>query len=372
MSAAGDLAAGKQAFLDWRFDAAEASFRAALAADPDDFEAKVYLGRVLDGQGRLDDAATLFRDALAVEPGHAATHLLLAQTLLAAGHYEEGWAEYEWRYRGEGGQPFPEIDAPRWQGGPLHGRRLLVIGEQGFGDVLQFVRFLPQVKAIGGQVSLAVSAPLLGLLKPMAAIDHIFHDWHRAGAFDCYCPLSSLPGAFGIGANDLPGVVPYLEAEPRRASRWARRLGGGDNGGLRIGLCWAGRPSHPNDRHRSLPFDTLHAHLPKGAILLSLQKGTPAGDCAGTRVLDLSARLYDFAETAAVIAGLDLVVSVDTSVAHLAGALGRPVHVLLPYVPDWRWGRTRAETPWYPTARIFRQDRPGDWTSALAGVFDFA
>jgi len=214
---------------------------------------------------------------------------------------------------------------------------------------------------------MAVSRELANLFKDHPAVDHLFTDWHRAGGFDCYCPLSSLPLALGIGAGDLPGEMPYMQADPRRASRWDRRFGQAK--GPRIGLCWAGRPTHPNDANRSLPFKTLIRHLPPEAQLVSLQVGGRGDDITAAPIRDISDRLHDFAETAAVIATLDLVVSVDTSVVHLAGAMGKPVHVMLPFVADWRWGRTGERTPWYPTARLFRQPAPGDWDAALAGAF---
>ena len=368
MSAGADFEAGKQAYLDGRLDAAETELRAHLAARPGHFDSMVYLARTLDGLARFDDAIALYRQALAATPDHAATHLLLAQALLATGRYAEGWREYEWRNRGEGGAPFPNIEAPRWHGEALDGRTVLIVGEQGFGDVIQFARFLSRVKARGGRVSMAVSRPLAALFNDHPAIDHLFTDWHRVGAFDCYCPLSSLPEALEIDADDLPGEVPYIAADERRAKRWARRLGPAER--RRIGLCWAGRPTHPNDRNRSLPFETLRARLPADADLVSLQTGGRGDDLSEVAILDVTERLHDFAETAALIANLDLVVSVDTSVVHLAGAMGKPVHVLLPFVADCRWGRKGDSTPWYPSARLFRQDAPGDWASALVGAFE--
>ncbi|MBT6094991.1 MAG: tetratricopeptide repeat protein [Rhodospirillaceae bacterium] len=360
------LAAGKAAYLEWRFDEAEAALGFALEAESNHFEAKVYLARTLEGQGRLVDAIALYQDALTLQPDHAATHLLLAQALLTDGQYAEGWEAYEWRYRGESGQPFPEIDAPRWQGEALDSKTLLVIAEQGHGDVMQFIRLLPQIKQRGGQVSLACSGPLKRLMANCEAIDHLFQDWHRAGAFDCYCPLSSLPGVLSITLENLPNQVPYITADARLAKRWPRRLGVSET--KRIGLCWAGRPTHPNDAYRSLPFEKLDAALPDGPEYISLQKGERAADAADSRLRDFGSQLHDFADTAALIEALDLVITVDTSVAHLAGAMGKPVWVLLPYVPDWRWGRDIDTTPWYPTARLFRQIEPGDWGSVLDAV----
>lgn len=366
MNGTDPLAAGKAAFAEWRFADAEQTLRAALETAPDNFEAKAYLARTRDALGDTETAIALYRDALQVEPDNAAMHLLLAQTLLSIGHYTEGWAEYEWRYRGASGQPFPDIDAPLWRGEPLVGKTLLCIGEQGYGDVMQFVRLAARVKAMGGRVTLACSGPLARLLSGLSSIDHLFQDWHRAGQFDAYIPLSSLPGALGLTADDLPGDIPYLSAEPRHAARWQRRLG--HLPGRRIGLCWAGRASHPNDRFRSLPFTMLRDALSAGESYVSLQTGARATDATASAVLDLSARLHDFAETAAVIENLDLVITVDTSMAHLAGAMGKAVWVMLPYVPDWRWGREGETTPWYPSARLFRQDAVGDWPGVVARI----
>lgn len=368
MTATDLTAAGKAAFADWRFADAETALRDALEVAPDTFEAKAYLARTLDALGKSDDAIALYREALAAQPDNAATHLLLAQALLAAGHYLEGWKEYEWRYKGASGQPFPDIDAPLWDGSALDGRTLLVVGEQGYGDVLQFVRLLPLLKARGGKVSMACSAPLARLLVDTPGIDHLFQDWRRVGAFDCFCPLSSLPRVLGITLDTIPADTPYISADPRLARRWNKRLG--ETTAKRIGLCWAGRPTHPNDRYRSLPFDVLNDALPSGPAYISLQKGEPASEAAGSRVRDLSARLHDFADTAAVIENMDLVITVDTSIAHLAGALGKPVWVMVPFVPDWRWGRKGETTPWYPTSRLFRQTKPKDWQAVAAAIAD--
>ena len=369
MGAAEDYEAGKAAYADWRFADAEAALTAALAAKPDYYEAKVYLARTLEAQDRMDVAIALYREALTVQPDHGVTHLLLAQALLASGQYADGWAEYEWRYSGEGGKPFPHIDKPRWQGEPLDGRTLLVIGDQGYGDSIQFARFLPRLKELGAKVTLGASQPMAALMARAAGVDHLFHDWHYVGPFDCFVPISSLANVLKVTDADLPGPMPYLEADARRVARWSRRILPA-KGRRRIGVCWAGRPTHPNDRHRSIPFEKLARHLSADAEFFSLQKGERAADAAGSRVADLSARLHDFAETAAVMANLDLVVSVDTSIVHLAGAMGRPVHLLLPYVADWRWGRPGVNaTPWYPSVKLCRQDAPGDWSGPLAAAF---
>ena len=361
-----DLKTGKMAFAEWRFGEAELALRQALDQQPDLFEAKAYLARCLDARGDMETAVELYRQCLKAQPDNATVHLLLAQSLLTLGRYEEAWPAYEWRYNAKSGQPFPDIDAPKWKGEVLDGKTLLVIAEQGYGDVLQFIRFLPQVQALGGKVSLACSAPLARLLEGTAGIDHLFHDWHQAPPFDAYFPLSSLPGALGVTTDDLPGEVPYIEADPRLARRWAGRIQGG--AGKRIGLCWAGRPTHPNDAFRSVPFDLVRDHLPAGNRYVSLQIGEAAKDAAGSVVQDFGTRVNDFADTAALIHNLDQVITVDTSVAHLAGAIGKPVWVLVPYVADWRWGREGETMPWYPTARIFRQSEPKKWEPPLAAI----
>jgi len=366
LTAADDIQAGKAHFAEWRFDAAEVVLARAVAADPGAFEAKAYLARTWDALGRTGEAIALYRDALEIEPENAAVHLLLAQSLLMDGHYPEGWVEYEWRYNGEGGAPFPNIQAPLWDGAPLPGKTLLVFGEQGYGDVLQFVRLLPWARQHCGRLAFGCSPPLARLLAGIAGADHSFQDWHRVGSFDAYIPISGLPRALGLTRENLPAEVPYLTADPRLVRRWQRRLGAA--AGPRIGICWAGRPTHPNDRFRSIPFDLLAGALPKTARLVSLQKGERAADAKGSRAEDLSDRLHDFADTAAVIECLDMVVTVDTSVAHLAGAMGKPVHVLVPYLPDWRWGRDGIGTPWYPSATLHRQPAPTDWNGAVSGL----
>ncbi|MDD9878695.1 MAG: tetratricopeptide repeat protein [Magnetovibrio sp.] len=354
---------GRALFLLWRFAAAEAALRRALGIDPEHLQARAYLGRAVDGQGRLDEAVDCFREVLAGQPDQAAVHLLLAQTLLHRGDFAEGWEEYEWRYGGEAGRPYPDFGVPQWNGEALAGKTIFVLGEQGYGDTIQFVRYVPMLKDLGAAVVFGCSQPLMRLLQPTPGIDRAVNNWPRPGSFDYFCPLSSLPRAFRTTTEAIPVETPYLAPKASLRRRWARRLD--DVTGPHVGLCWQGRPSHPNDRYRSIGLRPMIDALPAAAGYVSLQVGTDA-EGAVVRVFD--DKIGDFADTAALIAGLDLVITVDTSIAHLAGALGAEAWVLLPSVPDWRWRRTGETCAWYPSLKLFRQSAPGDWAPVLTEV----
>lgn len=329
---------------------------------PDHQETVVNLGTVLRDLRRFADAEACFRHALAHRPGDAGAHLALAVSRLVQGDLPGGWEAFEWRWRRFPGQP--------WSGEPLAGRTLLLHAEQGFGDTIQFARYAPLAAERGGRVLLEVPRPLVRLLKQsLPEAVRVIPKTDSPPHHDLHCPLMSLPRAFGTALDSIPAALPYLRADPEDAAAWRERLAGPP--GLRVGLVWAGNPNHRNDRNRSLPPDRLAplAAVP-GLRLIGLQTGdarnalpSPLRD----RVEDVMDAVRDFADTAALLANLDLVIAVDTAIVHLAGALGRPAWVLLPYAPDWRWLLGRADTPWYPSLRLFRQPRPGDW-SAVAGT----
>jgi len=352
-------------------DQAVAACRQAIALNPGYALAYNNLGIALQNQGHLDQAITTFRQAIALQPNVADAHLSLAVALLGHGELTEGWAEYEWRWQSRHSPVRPNYVQPQWDGGALQGRTLLLHAEQGFGDTLQFIRYLPLVAARGGRVIVECPPELLRLLQPMAPTIAFVARGQVVGDFDWRCSLMSLPQVLGTTPTTIPHDVPYLHAHAADTEIWRKRLAA-PSALLKVGLAWAGSRAHKNDRHRSLPLASL-APLAQvsGVRFYSLQKGASATEATpppGMELIDMSPELQDFADTAGLIANLDLVIAVDTAVAHLAGAMGKPVWTLLPFNPDWRWLREREDSPWYPTMRLFRQPAIGDWDSVIQQV----
>ena len=368
------LFALSRAFRDLdRMVDAEAAARQALARTPNDSLLHNHLALVLREQGKIDDAITEARQAVTCAPDDAEAHVHLALCLLTAGRYAQGFREYEWRARlREGILPGAHLAAPIWDGGPLAGRTILLVGEQGFGDTLQFCRYAPLVATQGGRVVLAVQAALADLCRSLDGVTAVVASGERLPPFAVHAPLLSLPRLFGTTPATVPATVPYLAADPLRAARWREALGGS---GFRVGIAWQGNPKGAADRGRSIPLRHFLplAHAP-GVSLVSLQKDHGieqlADVPADVAILDAGARCDTFADTAAVVANLDLVIASDSAVAHLAGALGTPVWIALKAAPAWRWGLSGDSTPWYPTARLFRQPRPGDWDGVFAAIAD--
>ena len=351
-----------------RNEEAEALHRRALALKPDFADAHYNLGVVLQGQGRYAEALASYRKAVALKPDTVDARWNLAYLMLLMGDFADGWREHEWRHRRKE-QPPKSYPQPLWRGEPLNGRTILLHAEQGIGDTLQFMRYVPLTAERGGRVVLQVQGPLLRLAAAaLEGVAQVIADGDVPPAFDLHAPLLSLPLAFATTLASVPAQVPYLPVDAAAAARWRARLG---DAGFKVGLVWAGNPQHKNDRNRSIALATLAPLFGvEGIRWFSLQTGERSADLArlpaGT-VTDLSDGLTDFAASAAAVAALDLVIAVDTAAAHLAGALGKPVWILVPFVPDWRWLLERADSPWYPTARIFRQPGRGDWdTVALA------
>jgi tetratricopeptide (TPR) repeat protein len=353
-----------------RFEAALESHERALALRPAYLEALNNAGVSLDALDRTDEALARFDAALALDAGFAEAEFNSALALLRVGRWPEGWRRHEarWRRKGEPGPTYP--DATLWLGGDaLTGQTILLHAEQGLGDTLQFCRYTSAVKALGAHVILEVQPPLKTLLAGLAGADQVIGIGEPLAPFDRHTPLLSLPLAFGR-ATDRP-EPPYLTADPSRVNVWRGRLP--PPTGPRIGLVWAGNAAHGNDHNRSLPVKALAplfaAARTTGAQLISLQKEAATADLAWLEqmpeILRVEDQLTDFADTAALISICDLVISVDTSVAHLAGALGRPLWLLLPKPCDWRWMSNREDTPWYPSARLFRQATPGGWAEVL-------
>jgi Flp pilus assembly protein TadD len=358
-----------------KFDEAAVRFRQALWFRPDYAKAHSNLGNALRNLGQLDDALACYRQAVHLDPHYADAYRNRALVRLLQGDFEQGWQDYEWRWQCPD-LPRPSFPRPRWDGGPLNGRTILLHAEQGLGDTLQFVRYAPLVKRLGGRVVVQCQPSLLSLLASCPGIDHLSAQGSALPDFDVHTPLLSLPGTFGTTLATIPAQVPYLRADTRLVERWRRELVSLSSAGreakgagiFRIGIAWQGSPRHPGDRQRSIPLRNFAAllHVP-GIQWFSLQVGPGCEQLAGTGdrfpVIDLGRRFDpdSFQDAAAVVTALDLVISVDSAMAHLAGALGIPVWVLLPYAPDWRWLLERQDSPWYPTMRLFRQKEEGQW-----------
>jgi len=349
------------------------SFRNALTLDPRHVSTLCNFGFVLDFLGEIDGAAQCYQLALAIEPGYDLARFSISTHLLASGDLASGWREYEARW---GTREFRaakrNFTQPQWHGEAIRGSRIFIYSEQGFGDTLQFVRFVLMVANLGAEVVFEVQPSLFRLLSNLhpsvrvlsagTALDDVAFDWQ--------CPLLSLPLALSIELSNIPTTIPYLRPEPSETRHWNARLAAD---GLRIGLVWSGNPKHTRDSQRSISLDRLLPLIGSHrATFYCLQKGPAAQQCASISValqmVNLDEHIRDFADTAAIVANLDLLISVDTAVAHLAAAMGKPVWILLHNAPDWRWLRNRTDSPWYPTVRLFRQSKAGDWDGVLRQV----
>ncbi|MDB5970439.1 MAG: hypothetical protein JWQ90_2889 [Hydrocarboniphaga sp.] len=353
---------------------AERAFHDALRCDPQHLASLRSLATLLADRGADAEAERHLRQALKIVPDELAIRFDLGSLLLRQGRYVDGWPYYESR---ESPMPAPVIthrtDARLWQGEPLAGQSLLVVCDQGYGDQIQFARYLPGLKERGaGRLSLIGPAVLAPLLSTIEGVDEFIPaeaEGHQ-GLYERWCFLGSLPLRFGTTLASIPAKVPYLTPDPERLRQWAPRLPGA---GFRVGLVWKGSALHRNDRFRSLPhFDTLKPLLGiPGLSLVSLQKGQAETEMRGHQgVADLGTQMLDFGDAAALLAQLDLLITVDTAMAHLAGAIGTPCWVLLPARnTDWRWLREREDTPWYPNSlRLFRQQRFEDWGAVVGRV----
>jgi tetratricopeptide (TPR) repeat protein len=347
------------------------SYRLAIHLAPRLIEAHLHLGITHYLRGEWEQAAGCFERAQALDPDNAEVQTFFGHLHLLAGDFSRGWKEYEQRWRTphfwRGRRELPQ---PQWHGEPLAGARILLHAEQGLGDTLQFVRYVPLVAARGGQVTLEVQPPLHRLLASADGARAVLRRGDDLPEVDWQCPLLSLPLAFATDLASIPAPIPYVRPDPALVAAWRERLAGN---ALRVGLVWGGNPNFPHERWRSIPLELL-APLTQvaGTAFYSLQVGPASIQVAAgrnhVRMVDLREQLRDFADTAAVIANLDLVISVDTSVAHLAGAMGKPVWLLLHKSADWRWLLGREDSPWYPTARLFRQSTLGNWHEVVARV----
>ncbi|MEI9987864.1 MAG: tetratricopeptide repeat-containing glycosyltransferase family protein [Aliidongia sp.] len=349
-----------------RLDEAEQSYRQALRCNPVYPEAYNNLANAVRGQGHWRAAIEYCREAVALAPDYAEAHYNLGWALLLTGDFAEGWPEFEWRWRVEGGAGTPGFGVPLWRGEPLEDRTLLLHAEQGAGDSFMFCRYAERAAKLG-RVLLVAPPALVGLFKRLSGLAGVFAAGAELPPFDLHCPLLSLPLAFGTTLDSVPDAVPYLAADPGRVAIWRDRLRTIE--GPRVGLVWAGNPAQRDDRRRSMTLADLAPLATLPALnFISLQKGRAETPPAGMRFFDWTEELQDYDDTAALIETLDLVLAVDTGVAHLAGALGRPVWLMNRFEPYFAWLTEREDSPWYPTLRQFRQNRAGEWGPVVESV----
>ncbi len=352
---------------------AVASLNQALRLKPSYAEALNGLAVALGDQGNVHEAVACYQKALDLKPDYAEAHNNLGMAWLILGNFEQGWPEYEWRWQCE--QSLPSFSQPRWDGSFLPDDTILLHVEQGLGDTLQFIRFAPLVKERVGKVVVACQRALVRILARCPGIDLVITQGDPLPHFDVRAPLLSVPGILKTSLATLPATVPYLFADPDLVERWRQDLE--QSPGFKIGIAWQGNPKYRADRFRSIPLEQFAplARL-EGVRLLSLQKGPGTEQLAALAgrfpVTDLGSKLDEasgpFMDTAAVLKCLDLVVTSDTALAHLAGALGVPVWVALPFIPDWRWLMHREDSPWYPTMRLFRQSERGNWPAVFERI----
>jgi tetratricopeptide (TPR) repeat protein len=355
-----------------RHDEALRSLDRALAIRPTYAEALNNRGTVLAQLNRHAETLASFEQALAIKPDFAAAHLNEAHALLLTGQFERGWEEYEWRWQNE---PLSgrkrHFAQPLWNGTDnIEGKTIFVHAEQGFGDTLQFCRYVPLLAERGAYVIVEVQPELKRLLSGLEDA-HVIARGEPVPPFDVHCPLLSLPRAFGTTLATIPQPRAPPVVPPELLQKWRSRLG--PSARPRVGLAWSGRPTHPNDHNRSIPSSAMLALLALPIEIVSLQKEVRSADQTflhdhRAEIADFGSELTNFLETAALLSSIDLVISVDTAVAHLACTLGRPTWILLPFAPDWRWLLDRKDSPWYPSARLFRQPRIGDWDNVIQSV----
>jgi tetratricopeptide (TPR) repeat protein len=343
----------------------------SIAIEPGSADAYNNLGKLYHDRNLLAQAIEAYDEAIQIDAGHSDAHFNRALSLLACARFEEGWSEYEWRFRRDAWQKiYPHrLAGPRWDGSDFAGRTLLVHSEQGFGDTIQFVRYLPRVKALGGTVVLEARRELWELLQGVAGIDKLLamsFEHPPTQDYDMQVPLMSLPGLFGTTPASIPGPVPYLHATPDKRKQWQRRISGSE---LKIGLTWAAKTTYMHEKSCALDCFFPLTEL-QGVRIYGLQKGSASENLPNMPpgLINLGAGFETFADTAGAIDCLDLVISVDTAVAHLAGAMGKPVWLLLPFAADWRWLLERRDSPWYPTMRLFRQQHPRGWENVVNQV----
>jgi Tfp pilus assembly protein PilF len=353
-----------------RLGAAIARFRRALSLNPQFYTAHNNLGSAFLEEGKIKQAIDCFQYVISKDSKNPNAHWNLSLALLLTGRFKEGWDEYEWRWESTQKTIKKSFSQPRWDGSFLSNRTVFISYEQGFGDALQFVRYIPLIQnERGGKVILECRPELTRLFQCIPGVT-LVEIGVSPPAFDFQIPIMSLPRVFKTTLDNIPAQTPYLSVEPGLERHWHKRIK--NSHAFKVGLSWAGNKSHVNDRNRSCSFEIFHPLFETpGVEFYSLQKDeagtTPVSDMPW---IDFSGDITDFADTAALIRSLDLVISVDTAVVHLAGALAKPVWTLLPFIPDWRWLLERKDSPWHPIMRLFRQPSPGDWNSVIRQAAD--
>lgn len=364
---------GQALFELGRLEEADEILRAALEIRADMKEIYINLANVQIGQRRHSDALASFDRVFELDPQNASAHFVSGMVHLVEGDFVKGWSEYAWRwYLDKYRVLVSDLSAPEWCGECLKGKALFVHAEQGIGDTLHFVRYLPLLEKQGGKVYLEVQPSLKRLLSSIPNIDEILAKGEPLPDMDFRVPLLSIPGIMGTSLMTIPGHTPYLSVGALDAANWGARLDAlGD--GLKVGIAWAGNPDHANDHNRSMKLAQLAPWADIGGVhWFSLQKGPGAEQIDESsqkiELIDWTKDLGDFLDTAMLVEKLDLVIAVDTSIVHLAGALNKPVWVMIPYAPDWRWMLERSDSPWYPSMRLFRQSQRGNWDTVIESV----
>jgi tetratricopeptide (TPR) repeat protein len=348
-----------------RLEEAIAAYRTALAMEPMKAEMHNNLGNIHYAKGDMDGAMKYYEEAIALRGDFAGAHWNISLVHLMRGEYERGWPLYEWRWKVPGLGLSVKIPGPVWDGSELNGRRILIHNEQGLGDVMQFSRYVPYVLERGGKIVFSCSMTLHRLLGGQWPIEEFVATGGKLPAYDVQCPLMSMPLVARTTLLTIPAHVPYIRADAKDSAKWRERVP--RDGRRKIGLVWVGQRM-PDPFRAASPAVLAPLGKVEGVWLCSLQLGEKADPALGLNLTDWTDELTDMGQTAALIDNLDLVITVDTAVAHLAGAMGKPTWVLLKLTPDWRWMRGREDSPWYPTMRLFRQERFGDWEAVVGRI----
>lgn len=345
----------------YRYEDAAVSFGRAVKIMPGLHDAQIAMATCYQALGKIAEAENICDYVIAAAPENAEAHWNRALLLLLKGEYEVGWREYEWRWEKKGfTSPRRSFPQPLWRGEPVFGKTVLVHAEQGFGDTLQFCRYIPILASLGAHVIFECHVPLAYLMRTLPGDAQIIPMGQPLPLFDLHVPLMSLPMIFNTILETIPGRGPYLTPPEECQSHWQSLVSG--NGGLKVGICWAGK-SYPDPARSCSPDQLLPLSEIKGVSWYSLQVGW--GNSLPFPMTDFTGGIRDFSDTAGIMSQLDMVITVDTAVAHLAGALGKPTWVMLPHVPDWRWLLERDDSPWYPSIRLFRQSRRGWWVDVV-------
>lgn len=344
----------------------------AIELDPNCAEFYFNAGVVFQAANQIDEALKYYDKTIELDPRFARAYLNKSLIRLLSGDLRQGWKEYEWRWKlEEFYRLLPNTSKPIWNGDDLNGLTLLLYAEQGFGDTIQFIRYVPLVAERGAIIIVECQKELTSLAGNVPGVSRVIAQGEKLPEFDTHCSLLSLPLIFDTTLETIPANVPYITVDRLILKKWKDKIGP-DNSKMKVGLVWAGNPTNTTGMYRSCTLDNFSSLAQPDITFYSLQKGGPSIQAKnppdGMRLFDYTDEINDFYDTAALIENLDLVISVDTAVAHLAGALGKPVWTLIPFAPDWRWMLNRGDSPWYPTMKLFRQSSPGDWDMVIAGI----